>query len=92
MVTPVRTDGNSDQVDLVEVIQSSQNLQRAKIFPDGVNIGERRMRKGKKSTRCRRLQREEILLKNMNPLLNMLSVCVCVCSGMSMCSVVSDSL
>ena len=29
---------------------------------------------------------------NMNPLLNMLSVCVCVCSVMSMCSVVSESL
>ena len=55
MVTKTRTDDNSDQVDLVEVIQSSQNLQRAKIFPDGVNIGERRVRKGKKSTRCRRL-------------------------------------
>ena len=60
MVTPVRTDGNSDQVDLVEVIQSSQNLQRAKIFPDGVNIAERRITKGNKSTRSRRLQGEEI--------------------------------
>ena len=55
MATEARTDDNSDQVDLVEVIQSSQNLQKAKIFPGGVNIGERRVRKGKKSTRCRRL-------------------------------------
>ena len=86
MVTPARTDGNSEQVDLVEVIQSSQNLQRAKIFLDGVNIGERRMRKGKKSTRCRRLQREEILLKTMNRLLNMPSLCLCVLSRVHMLS------